>query len=234
MANLTFDFTTPDLTFDRKSGRFRVASGAGKGQFISREAVLSQTQKYLDVERAALVKLGDRLSTKAISLRDFQFEAGESVRRIQVASAILGRGGRDRMTPKDWAQVQVQIKAQLYKGKDPTTGKRYGLKFLAKEWAAGTVSPAQLAHRLSLYGQSGIVTYHAMDKERQKDDGKVQGVRILSPKHVHCPPCVKYAAMPPQPIDDVVPIATRCDCRNNCKCSIQGLTLEEAIAYSRL
>lgn len=222
-----------DYTFNPKTGRFRVATGAGKGQFISREAVLNQNKKYLEVEREALVKLGDRLTSGELSLREFQKQAGESVRRIQVASAVLGRGGRDKMTQKDWATVQEQIKIQLYKGRDKKTGKRFGLKFLAQEIAEGKVSPAQLRYRLGLYAQSGSVVANAMDVRSLKESGMTHGVRVLAAGHVHCKECLEYAALPPQPIDKVVAIATRCSCRNQCKCSILGMTLEEAIGWGK-
>jgi hypothetical protein len=214
----TFDLD--DFQFDPKAGRFRIISGAGKGGFISRTAVLEQQRRYLDRQKDTLTQLGDRLAEGRISIKDFQKESGDTLRRIHIASAVLGKGGRDRMTQADWNTVQETIKRQLYKGRG-MDGKPYGIKHLTREWLDGTVSPAQLKARLALYAQSGIVSYSQAEIKDQSQRGMSQAKRFLSAGGMHCAECVDYAARGWVNLSDVVPIGVACSCRNNCLCRIE-------------
>lgn len=225
-----YSFAASDeYTFDPKTGRYRYTSGAAKGKFAPREAVLALTQKAIAANTAELQQLGDRLAAGTLKLRDFQEEAGAIVRRIHVQNAILGRGGIDKMKPADWLLVARTLKQQFYAGKDAETGRRFGLKHLAAEIKAGEVSAAQLRQRLALYAESGKVTYWEMAKRSAADGGQGYGLRRLGDAQ-HCPSCVRYAAEPPRPIAELVTPGTRCECRSRCKCSIEFLTLEQAVA----
>jgi len=216
----TLHLDTDDFSFDPKSGRFRVAAGAGKGSFISRAAVLNQTRLYLDRQKVELGALGDRLSTRSITLSEFQREAGNNLRRIHIASAVLGKGGRDKMTQSDWDKVQETIKRQLYKGRGED-GKPFGIKHLAAEWKAGKVSPAQLKARLGLYAQSGVISYSTAELNEAKKRGVKRGKRVLAIGGDHCSECITYAARGVVNLSDIIPIGVACSCRGNCLCVIE-------------
>jgi hypothetical protein len=214
---------TDDFTFDPRTGRFRIATGAGKGGFISRAAVLNQERLYLDRQKVELGKLGDRLSNGTITLPDFQREAGNTLRRIHIASAVLGKGGKDKMVQGDWDKVQETIKRQLYKGRGED-GKPFGIKHLAAEWNAGKVSAAQLKMRLGLYAQSGVISYSTAELDQAKKDGVKRGRRVLAMGGIHCQECVSYAERGYVNLSDIIPIGVACSCRGNCLCRIDFLT----------
>jgi hypothetical protein len=220
-----------DFIFDPRSGRFRIATGAGKGGFISRAAVLNQERLYLDRQKVELGKLGDRLSSGTITLPEFQREAGNTLRRIHIASAVLGKGGKDKMTQADWDKVQETIKRQLYKGRG-ADGKPFGIKHLAAEWKDGKVSAAQLNMRLGLYVQSGVISYSTAELDALKESGIPYAIRKISAGHKNCPECIQYASLPPQPIEKITPIGTACSCRSNCKCYIVGMQSLDEIERS--
>jgi hypothetical protein len=215
-----FRFDEDEFRFDPRAGRFRVVSGAGKGSFVSREAVLSQQRLFLNRQENELVKLGDRLIDGGLSVRAFEKQAGETLRRIHIASAIIGKGGRDRMTQNDWDKVTETIKRQLYKGRGEN-GKPYGIKHLMAEYKAGKVSPAQLRFRLKLYAQSGIVSYSVAEIDDAKKRGITMARRVLSPGAMHCSECIEYANRGWQEIGQIVPIGIACSCKNNCLCRIE-------------
>jgi hypothetical protein len=54
-----------------------------------------------------------------MSLRDFQQEAGELLRQIHVSSAIVGRGGLDRMTSEDYLAIDASSKFNTMTVKTP-------------------------------------------------------------------------------------------------------------------
>jgi hypothetical protein len=220
MQQIDIRIDTDEFQFDPKAGRFRVISGAGKGGFISRTAVLEQQRRYLDRQKTALTQLGEHLANGGIGIREFQKEAGDTLRRIHVASAILGKGGRDRMSQTDWNTVQETIKRQLYKGRG-TDGKPYGIKHLTREWLDGTVSPAQLKARLALYAKSGIVSYSQAEIKDNAQRGMNKARRFLSAAGMHCAECVEYASRGWVNLSDVIAIGVACSCRGNCLCGIE-------------
>jgi hypothetical protein len=225
----TVDFGTTyldDVYFDREVGRYRYRDSK---RFARREAVLYLTRENIDQQSQELIKVGDRLALGAISLPDFQREAAQILKRIHVQSFILGVGGVDRVTDADWLKVGRLLKQQYYDGKDPETGKRFGLKWLCQDILDGKVTPEQLRYRLSLYAQSGKVTYWEADRTAAIRSGKPYAVRKLGDAE-HCRQCPEYAAMPPQPVEQIILPTQKCDCRNACKCTLLYLSLTEAIA----
>jgi hypothetical protein len=207
--------TTNTLPYrwDVKLGRYRYTN---TGKLAPRSAVLALTDRFITQQKAELQSLGERLSAGAIDLGKFQQQAGEILRSIHSGSAILGKGGIDKMTQPDWDKAIAILKQQLYKGRDRVTGKPYGIKHLAEEWRSGTVSPAQLQMRLGLYAQSGKLTYWEMLKRSSSG----LAIRVLGAAE-HCPECLEYAALPPQPIAQVVVPGVACSCRVNCRCAIE-------------
>ena len=226
----TVDFAiSADYTFDPKTGRYRYRSGtAGAGQFAPRTAVLALTEDTILSERKNLLEVGLKLAEGKITLRQFQADAAEVVRRLHVANAILGRGGIDKMSDRDWLEVARNLKTQYYAGFDPDTGHRFGLKHLAADIKAGGVSAGQLQARLAMYASASKQSYWRAFKRTEEESGRGYGIRQLGQAE-HCAECIQLAAQPPQPIDRVVLPGYQCSCRALCKCTILSLTLEQAV-----
>lgn len=226
----TLDFAISDqFTFDPKTGRYRYRSGtAGAGQFAPRTAILALTQSTILSERKNLLEVGLKLADGKITLRQFQSEAAEVVRRLHVANAVLGRGGIDKMTDRDWLEVARTLKTQYYAGSDPETGRKFGLKHLAEDIKAGKLSAGQLQARLSMYALASKQSYWRAFKKTEAESGREYAIRQLG-KAEHCAECIQFASLPPQPMDSIVLPGQQCSCRANCQCSILSLTLTEAV-----
>jgi hypothetical protein len=107
-----------------RNGRLRYSSGAGRGQYAPRSATLALEARSIALQKAELQTLGDRVSSGQMTLRDFQQEAGELLRKLHASSAICGRGGLDKMSDRDWLAIGRLLKVQYYDGKDAETDRR--------------------------------------------------------------------------------------------------------------
>jgi|GEM_PF-1204110 len=204
-----------------RNGRLRYSSGAGRGQYAPRSATLALEARSIALAKAELQALGDRVSSGRLSLRDFQQEAGELLRQIHCSSAIVGRGGLDRMTSEDFLAIGRLLKVQYYDGKDAETDRRFGLKHLAAELKAGTVSPTMLSYRLGLYADSGKISFYEMERRSRQDEGKTEARRLLANADRSCPECTAYARMGWGAIDQAVLPTQKCSCRVRCRCQLE-------------
>lgn len=217
-----FSFDEADeFIWDKATGRYRFRTGAAKGQFAPRTAVLALTRANIQARSQELIDLGDSLSNGDIDLLDFQLSAAKLLKRIHVQSSILGASGIDNMTDADWLRVGRTLKTQFRSGKDPTTGKRFGLKWLANDIKQGTVTPAQLRYRLGLYAKSGMLSYYQSQAAKQKSQGMTEVRRLLGVTDDHCPECVGYHQQGWVTIADLVLPGTQCSCKHNCLCSLE-------------
>lgn len=223
------DFAEREFAFDRRSGRYRIRSGAGKGQFISREAILALTRGAIAQNKIQLVNLADELDSESINLRDFQLQAARLLRMIHIQQAAIAAGGVEQITPEEWLSVARRLKQQYYAGRDYSTNKRYGIKWLAKDIREGKVSLAQLRQRLGLYANSGIETFWDIQARKAFSQGAPYAIRHLGATDDHCPQCPQYAALPPQPVTSVIRPTQSCDCKNNCRCRLEFLSFEDAV-----
>jgi hypothetical protein len=210
-----------NIYFDRKTGQYRDRKSK---QPVSREQLFELTRQNIATQQQELMGLAGKLADGSLSLRNFQFTAGELLRRIHVQSAVLGRGGKEKMKPGDWLQVGRELLRQYLTGKDKS-GKRFGLKYLAKDIQAGAISVAQLRNSLRLYSESGKTSYWQALKTTEKELGRLYAIRVLGIAE-HCDDCLRYSTLPPQPIDQIILPTQQCACMNSCKCRILTLTLE--------
>jgi hypothetical protein len=215
-----------EFKYDPRVNRYRVVTGAGKGSFISKEAFLNSTERYIKEQNSKLVDLATQLENNKISILELQLDAAKILKEIHISQAILGANGVENMDASKWAMVGRELKRQYYQGFDLSTGRRFGLQHLAREYREGKVSVEQLKNRLRLYAQSGKKSF--WDQARLRNKNFQYAFRTLA-NCIHCDDCVRYAKMGVQPIE-VLPLPTQnCKCRNNCKCTIKFLTFEEAI-----
>ena len=207
----------PEITFDPRSRRWRYRDTKA---FATMDAVRTQAQRYANQEKAALVKVGKALSDGKINLKDFQKQAAVALKHIQLADMIRGLDKQTNLTPEKFLIVARNLKQQYHSGKDPLTGDRFGLKYLAQDIAAGKVSPAQLANRLSMFGESGKLTYWGTKTDTAKSQGVTQARRVLGAAE-HCPQCPEYAKKGWVALDELIFPSQACECRSRCRCSLE-------------
>lgn len=228
---------TTTLTLDSKLGfqwdarisRYRYRGGVGDGRLAPREAVINLTRGYIRSRSVDLQSLADRLYDKEITLTQFQREAAETLRDIHLNNAAVARGGHDRLTLDDKRSVAQELQRQFRLGKDEATGKAYGLRSLVEELREGKVSRNQLRARLGAYGESGKKSFWAIDEQVNLEKGRSFAVRRLGAAE-HCASCPGHQRLTPVPVDQIVRPMERCECGVRCKCTLQYLSLEEAIA----
>ena len=217
------DGVIPNVNFDSRVKRYRYID---TGQFLSKEAALSITKRFIEREKNNLIGLADRLESGEIDLVQFQIKATEHLKHIHVSQAVLGADGSHHLTSNDFLWIGRNLKKQYYSGIGED-GKRYGIKNLSIEIDNGTVSPARLRQRLAMYADSGQAAYWQMKRTRATD--KPYEVRVLNPFAKHCASCLRYAADGPRPIGEHPLPGTFCECLNSCKCNLLQISLEEAI-----
>jgi hypothetical protein len=214
------------IYFDRKTGEYRDKQTK---EAIERERVFALVQANINQQKQDLVSLADQLDSGKIGLLRFQLQAGELLRRIHVQSAVLGKGGLEKMRPADWLRVGRELATQYFAGKDAKSGQQFGIKHLAADIKKGLLSIAQVRNSLTLYAESGKASFWGAATAAEQEAGRQYGIRQLGVAE-HCEDCIEMASQPPKLLQDVVLPTQKCRCRNNCKCTIVALTLEEAIA----
>jgi hypothetical protein len=122
-----------------------------------------------------------------MSLRDFQQEAGELLTETSRIQCNRGAWRTRPMTSEDYLAIGRLLKVQYYDGRDAETDRRFGLKHLAAELKAGTVSPAMLSYRLGLYADSGKISFYEMERRSRQDEGKTEARRLLANADRSCP-----------------------------------------------
>lgn len=203
--------------FDVKSGRYRYTD---TGQFAPREAIMNLINGRVAIAKQEIGNITDNFTDGRISLKAWEKQIAEQLKFIHVQSAILGKGGIDKMQPEDWLKVARELKKQYYTGIDESTGKKFGLKQLVKEIKEGKVSSQQLKARLNLYANSGKLSYYEAISSQKKEQNYTLMKRVLGAVHKSCDECMSYASQGWQPIG-LLPLPTqKCTCKNNCKCSV--------------
>ena len=217
------DGVIPNVNFDSRVKRYRYID---TGQFLSKEAALSITKRFIEREKNNLIGLADRLESGEIDLVQFQIKATEHLKHIHVSQAVLGADGSHHLTSNDFLWIGRNLKKQYYSGIGED-GKRYGIKNLSIEIDNGTVSPARLRQRLAMYADSGQAAYWQMKRTRATDTP--YEVRVLDPGARHCDNCIEYAARGPQPIGELPLPSVACACKTRCRCSLLQISFEEAV-----
>lgn len=206
----------PDIYFDVRSRRWKYRDSKA---FAPMEAVRFQAEKYRNNQQFALVQLGGKYTRGEIGLRQFQQDSAAIVKRIHLAEMIRALDKQDQATAERFLLVGRNLKQQYYAGIDPLTNERYGLKYLFKDLVGGKVSPGQLENRLRMFGESGKVSYWGI-KANIALETMSEARRLLAPAE-HCANCLEYARRGWQSIADVILPTQACQCRTNCKCTLE-------------
>lgn len=197
---------TQTVTYDRKSGRYR----DGTGKFISRATVLRLVDQESDRLATRMKAHARNLTAGNIDLPTFQQRAAEDLKLSAIRSTILGSGGRSQVTSQAYGTTGRLLREQY----------NY-LDGFARDLADGKLSKAQAIQRASLYGASTRSAFHQAEKIARGREGFKLARRVLDASSQHCNECLQYATGDRfVPIQQIVPVGTRCSCRARCRCSI--------------
>lgn len=218
-----------DFRYEPATGRYRWISGPSRGQLAPKAAVMARTGSIVAAEQQTLPRLATQLSDGSITLEQFQRQAGESLRRIHLGQAAMGRGGWEMLTSDDMRRVRRVLAEQFYSGVGED-GKRYGIRNLAEEVRSGRVSAAQLRSRMEAYAESGKVAYWGAWKAERPD---VWGIRQLGITDRHCAFCLEQAAIAPRRVSEIPPPGCCPQCLTRCKCTIVVSDRRDALLSRR-
>lgn len=221
---LTIDSPT-EFFFDRSVNRYRYTDSK---KFAPKKAILNLTKEYMKKEELAMQALASRYFTGEISVLEFQLETAKHLKHLHISALILGKDGVENVTSNDFLAVGRILKQQYYDGKG-TNGKRFGLKYLVRDLLDGKLSEAQLKSRLAAYAKSAKQSFWVGRKQASVDDNKTFAIRKLGAVDRHCLSCLRYSALPPQPINQIILPGQACECGSNCACTLQFMTLEQAV-----
>jgi hypothetical protein len=202
-----------DLVYDARVKRFRYPEGT----FATDAAVKYQTNKFINSKKSELIGLAAQIRSNP---RDqaLQSKAASLLRDIHIAQASLAAGGPQNMFANDYLIVARILRSQY--GMSDNVPSPYGLKYLFNDIASGKNSDAQLAQRLTMYGESGKVSYFAVELGKKTQQGYLFARRHLSPAE-NCKECIDYEGWGWVGINDLILPTQKCSCKSNCKCTVE-------------
>jgi hypothetical protein len=184
-----------------------------KGKIISKPDAMQRLEVFIDSQTEAMQAIAAKPD---LSIADIEIEGAKILKRIAIAQTVLGAGGFEGLTNADLGTAGAWLKTQYYSGKGED-GKPFGLRHLARDWAAGDASQAQLAARLKMYGKAPKQLYWKVWSSRQ--DGGLF-IRKLGKTDNHCKTCIAQSRIKGRPIEQVKIPGCCPECYSSCKCSI--------------
>jgi len=152
--------------------------------------------------------LSDRLAEGRLSIPEWQARMRREIKDLHKAQYIIGRGGRDKMTPSDWGRLGADLRWTHYDALDN----------FALQIADGDLTEAQIRARARLYANSSNKQYWRGTTTAKIQAGYTMERRVLNPAE-HCGDCRDYEAMGKQPIGTLPEPGEQSVCGPNCKCS---------------
>lgn len=110
------------------------------GRFIGAKEMLGLRDKFIEAQKLAADELAQKLIDGKLTPAEWLTEFRGQIKTSYIDQYILGRGGRNAMTPSDWGKLGNQIKAQY----------KYAQGF-AQSVEKGEISEAMLKARGHLY-----------------------------------------------------------------------------------
>jgi len=195
-----------DWNYDPLTGRYRRPSG----RFMSNKAVVALVDGRIDKLGKDLRRFTRMLADGNITLDQWQGSVREAIKGAHIQATVLGHGGRSRMGAREYGVIGQKLRAEY----------TYLQRF-AGDILAGRVSTPMALARVELYAQSVRSSYWQGATLRQEKQGYSMMRRVLDPQAAHCDDCLRYAKAGLVPIGSLPMPAQRCECRANCRCSIE-------------
>lgn len=175
---------------------------------MSRQTVMglaetSVTKALTSSDSVTSLYIEGRLAPKDYGTLLRQEIKGEYIRQY-----LVGIGGRDQMTPRDWGSLGGMLKEQ-----------NKHLKGFLSEIAEGGLTEGQIRARSDMYVNSAREAYGRAHERNAEALGFDQEKWELGEAE-HCDDCIAFAGMGWQPIGTFpVPGEGETQCLTNCKCT---------------
>lgn len=149
-------------SYDRRTNRFRDEGG----QFVSKSRVMTYLGDSLEAAGAVTDQLagwvaGDDENPPTITPEDWRDMLKGEVKREHIRQALLGRGGGNEMTPRDWGALG-NLLANNTDGGEYQRIDQFYLELLQR-MEEGTLTAEWVAARSRLYFGAARQTYERMN-----------------------------------------------------------------------
>ncbi len=125
------------FSWDPTSRRYRDTES---GKYIGMKRIRDLREGIVTANRDRVDALSTRLADCDLTVEQWTLEMRASIKAVTIDQYLLGRGGRNAMTPSDWGRIGYQLRGQY----------QY-LQGFAHEIDAGNLSDAQIKVRAKLY-----------------------------------------------------------------------------------
>jgi hypothetical protein len=197
---------TSPYEWNSKAARYR---DPATGRFISRDTVRKMVDQLIEKSRARVQTASEQLRSGTIDLGEWDAVMRQEIKRTQLSTTTLLRGGWNQMTAADYGRVGANVRAQYRYLEGFVTDLRSGKQRL----------DGSFFNRAKMYPASARVTFHEQLTQQLDDLGYVDELNVLHPAE-HCAECIDASARGWVPIGTNVPIGQR-QCRGNDRCSMR-------------
>lgn len=192
--------------WNEKAARYMWVNG--KTRFLSRAQVMSWVDASLRASTQATSTLAQLAHDKMLSPADWQTAMRREIKDEYIRQYLLGRGGRDQMTSKDWGKLGAMLKEQY----------KYLDGFQA-DVAAGNLTQDQIRARSEMYVNSAREAYERTQGAVAERWGADQERWVIDPTAENCGDCIAYQAEGWQAIGYFpFPGDGSTQCLTNCRC----------------
>lgn len=140
--------------YDTNSHRYRVTQegarelGRRAGTYIGERQMVAVRDQWVTAAKARTDALASQYARGTLNLQQWQAGMRQEICVNFVNEYMLGRGGRNNMTPGDWGRIGQRVQVQY----------RY-LESFAAEISTGRLSDAQIAARARMYVEASSQAY---------------------------------------------------------------------------
>jgi hypothetical protein len=204
-----------EFEWDERTQRYRVISGSGKGQFITKEAITTLQGKAIAASGSVISKYNKDYFDGGISLQEWQTGIVTELRDLHLQAYALGAGGWENLTDADYANIKKTLDSEMV-----------FFDAFSKEIADGKLSNAQIEARSQMYAsrlnnvyENGRLASHI--KAGYKTESRHRTVTES------CEECIEYELAGIVEINTLPNPGEACRCRSNCKCYKQYYKTEK-------
>lgn len=195
-----------DWTFDPRVGAYRDPAGQARDLAAVRRAF----DLRVEASRETMRGHARDLAAGRIDAKAFEQRMRDDIRRIHVEGRVLGVGGREMATARDYGRTGAEIKKEY----------RY-LSGFVRDIEDGRHTPAGIEARASKYaGANAIQEFEAGRLGVMTEAGYTQARRVAVNDAGTCDTCRAHAARGWVALEAVAPIGDD-ECQASCRCVIE-------------
>lgn len=195
-------------SFDPVSQRYRYPN---TGRAVPYERVRGLVERRQAAVRAEMAGHTKAMVDGRITPDAWRDRMRATVKSAHVQLRIVGAGGPDQMTPREWGRTGASLKRE-YKYLDA----------FARDVVAGKATPGQIALRASMYGGASVLNEYERGRFYAHEAAGYKEKRRIAAGDDHvCATCMREAAMGWVPIGEPGFVLGATECKMNDRCRFE-------------